>query len=66
MATANLEKDKIILTLLENRIIKVHRNGRVYNALGQVLKGWTDQDGYNRITVRLKGIQYHLRRHRIV
>ena len=66
MTTANLLKDKLILELVQSGHPRVYRNGRVFNRYGKVLSGWIDHDGYNRITVRIEGKKYSIRRHRLI
>lgn len=63
---ANLQKDKLILELVKSGHLRVYRNGRVFNRYGKVLSGWIDHDGYNRITVRIEGKKYSIRRHRLI
>lgn len=63
---ANLQKDKLILELVQSGHLRVYRNGRVFNRYCKVLSGWIDHDGYNRITVRVEGKKYSIRRHRLV
>ena len=63
---ANLLKDKLILERVKEGYLKVYKNGRVIGHRGNFLQGYTDEDGYNRITIRVNKIKYSIRRHRLV
>ena len=66
MATANLNIDKTFYQLIKEGHIRVQRNGRVLSNTGKIIKGWTDNDGYTRITMRVWSNKYTIRKHRLI